>query len=310
MPTGTSKWTLSDIPPEVEITMIGKQLVALRIPFMKISLFTKGGQWILPDGSKVLDIVNYNRERYETDPEELEKAWEDLQQGNIQQDAWAQIAPEAEAERLEIEMEKPVKIPEENEDQSLTHLKWCIDVTLNKEPEPFHLFLTGGAGTGKTHLVRCIYHEANIILSKTACTPDATSVILTAPTGMAAFKIEGSTIHSAFALKKAINLPYQPLGESLVNSLRAKYESVRIHVLFIDEISMVDHKLLSYIHGRLSQIKQTKTYFGNIATCFELYQLPPADLPPFIETSSVFLIWSCLKYPDKSCDKRDTFALY
>ncbi|VDI30094.1 Hypothetical predicted protein [Mytilus galloprovincialis] len=226
-------------------------------------------------------------------PEELEKAWEDLQQGNIQQDAWAQIAPEAEAERLEIEMERPVKIPEENEDPPEFDT-FCIEVTLNKEPEPFHLFLTGGAGTGKTHLVRCIYHEANRILSKTASTPDATSVLLTAPTGTAAFNIEGSTIHSAFAINKPIKLPYKPLGDSLVNSLRAKYESVRI--LVIDEISMVVHKLLSYIHGGLSQIKQTKTFFENIAILAvgDFYQLPPVRASPlYRDISSVFLdLWN------------------
>ncbi|CAC5419611.1 unnamed protein product [Mytilus coruscus] len=65
--------------------------------FLKYEDFVKIG--VLQNGSKVLDIINSNRERYETDAEELEKAWEDLQQGNIHQDAWAQIAPEAEAER-------------------------------------------------------------------------------------------------------------------------------------------------------------------------------------------------------------------
>lgn len=36
----------------------------------------------------------------------MDKAWDDLQQGNVHPDAWAQIAPETESERLEIGMDK------------------------------------------------------------------------------------------------------------------------------------------------------------------------------------------------------------
>lgn len=273
--------------------------------FLKYEDFVRHGT--VKDGTKVSYIIRTNRQKYEQDTEKLEKALEDIQSGKLNQDAWAQIAPEAEAERLEIEMEKVIDTTEESENlpefeifqneslggisqatefqtpkvskeeiNSLTRQlngkqqeifyeirRWCIDVSLQKNPNPFHIFLTGGAGTGKTHLVRCIYHEASRILSKSASSPDAVSVLLTAPTGTAAFNIQGVTVHSAFAISKVIKLPYKPLGESLVNSLRTKYESLRI--LVIDEISMVDHKLLSYIHGRLSQIMQSKKQFGNVA---------------------------------------------
>jgi len=49
--------------------------------------------------------------------------------------------------------------------------------------------------------------------------------------------------------------------------------------LIIDEISMVDHKLLAYIHGRLRQIKQCQDFspFGNVSIIAvgDFYQLSP-----------------------------------
>jgi len=60
-------------------------------------------------------------------------------------------------------------------------------------------------------------------------------------------------------------------------TLQAKLSSLQI--LIIDEISMVDHKLLAYIHGRLRQIKQCHDFspFGNVSIIAvgDFYQLSP-----------------------------------
>ena len=65
----------------------------------------------------------------------------------------------------------------------------------NSLPEPLHLFITGGAGTGKSHLISVIKEHIERLHtgSQNAC-------MLVAPTGVAAFNIGGLTIHYAFWL--------------------------------------------------------------------------------------------------------------
>ena len=111
------------------------------------------------------------------------------------------------------------------------------------------MFVTGGAGTGKSHLIKSIYYEATRLFARMVENPDDVSVLLTAPTGVAAFNINGATIHSAFSIPVNARLPYQPLSEDKISTLRNKLQ--QLNIVIIDEISMVDQKLLCYIHGRL-----------------------------------------------------------
>ncbi|XP_062618787.1 uncharacterized protein LOC134280394 [Saccostrea cucullata] len=293
----------------------------------------------------VLDIVNQNRGLFEKDVQDLERAWEDVQEGRIGEDAWSAVAPECEAERLNIQEEnKQLTQEKENEEEispdiellassekeksmtkcvtqyqrpklsqkeiqdSLRNMnekqqrifyqvrEWVLKVSWNQHPEPLHVFVTGGAGTGKSHLIKCIYHETNRILSKTVENPDSATTLIAAPTGTAAFNIGGMTLHSAFGISKNIKLPYTPLGENILNTLRAKYENLKL--IIIDEISMVDHKLLTYVHGRLTQIKQSKKVFGNVAVLAfgDFYQLPPVKASPLykVKESVMVDLWNPL----------------
>ncbi|XP_066290966.1 uncharacterized protein [Branchiostoma lanceolatum] len=154
---------------------------------------------------------------------------------------------------------------------------WCLKVVQGKRPDPFHVFVTGGGGTGKSHLIKCISYMASQLLQPTQENPDKVCVVLTAPTGTAAFNIGGSTVHHAFHVGRLQGMKYQPLSESTLNALRAEYESLKIVV--IDEVSMVDKKLMSTVHGRLVQLCQGRpdARFGNVSILAvgDMFQIPP-----------------------------------
>ncbi|XP_052680033.1 uncharacterized protein LOC128160727 [Crassostrea angulata] len=275
----------------------------------------------------VCNIVNENMKQFQKLTDQLDETWSLMKDMPPLEEAWAQVAPNSEEERMENEEEKEllsdeeflsaVDIPEMKStpqtnknsysqnvytepnpntitDEKLLQMyrllnkeqmellnfikEWCLQVLHSNSHDNFHIFLTGGAGAGKSLLIHCIYHMANKLFHKIRETPDDAIILKVAYTGKAALKINGQTIHSAFALKKNMKTQYQPLGENDLNTLRARLSNIQL--LIIDEISMVSKTVLSYISGRLNQIKslqQNSKPFGGISVlCVgDFYQIPP-----------------------------------
>nr|XP_039258431.1 ATP-dependent DNA helicase pif1-like [Styela clava] len=172
--------------------------------------------------------------------------------------------------------------------------QWCVKKANGKNPDPFHLFISGGAGTGKSHLVKAIYYETSKVLANRAEDISQIRVLLTASTGVAAYNIKATTIHSTFSIPVQATIPYRPLAEEKLNTLKCRYENLEL--LIIDEISMVDYKLLSYIHGRLRQIKSASDEFPfgkvSIIAVGDFYQLPPVKASPLFKPNPLGNLWN------------------
>ena len=156
---------------------------------------------------------------------------------------------------------------------------WCTKRVCGQNLDPFFYFVTGGAGTGKSHQIKCIHTEASKILCKLPRVHEESdmsmpTVLLTAFTGTAAFNISGKTLHSILKLPRSLKLPYQGLGNCL-DEVRATLSNAEI--IIIDEVSMVSKPLFAYVNWRLQQIKGSKKPFGGISVLAvgDYYQLPP-----------------------------------
>ena len=80
--------------------------------------------------------------------------------------------------------------------------KSCINAVRHGEKqEGYRIFLCDPSGTGKSHVVHLIQRDMSHFFKHTVKPDDdQPNVLITAPTGSAAFQIGGSTIHSAFLL--------------------------------------------------------------------------------------------------------------
>lgn len=116
--------------------------------------------------------------------------------------------------------------------------------------------------------------------------PDDCTVLLLAPTGTAAFNINGQTVHSAFRLpikQHSSSQDYLPLSQEKLQNLRRKLKNLTL--VIIDEVSMIGAQQLYTIHRRLMEIKgvtSSSTYFGGVSifAVGDLYQLPPVCEKP------------------------------
>ncbi|XP_078345269.1 uncharacterized protein LOC144630776 [Oculina patagonica] len=144
--------------------------------------------------------------------------------------------------------------------------------------EPFYLFLSGGAGVGKSHLTKVLFQAVYKYLNTRAGEDfHQIKAILVAPTGKAAYNIQGSTIHTALSVPANQSLKvYKKLDASRLNSLRCKFASVKI--IFIDEVSMVGNSMFNIqINKRLQDVIGTAHDFRGVSIIAigDLFQLQP-----------------------------------
>ena len=170
---------------------------------------------------------------------------------------------------------------------------WCKRAVIalkNGEPvRPYHVFVSGPGGVGKSHVISLIRNDTVRLLRLSGkIQPEDVAALLTAPTGAAAFNIEGMTLHSGLVLSISKASLCRPLTQDKLNTLRMKLSNLQL--VIIDEVSMVGSNMLLQVHKHLQQLKGSKddTSFGNVSILAvgDLYQLQPVAQPHVFEEVS------------------------
>lgn len=128
------------------------------------------------------------------------------------------------------------------------------------------VFITGGSGTGKSFLMKTIISELQA---------QARSVLMCAPTGIAALHIGGVTIHNAFGF------PAEPCitdgGHGRIPAIRTRVSKVvrTADVIIIDEISMVRLDLFDAVIASIEKAEAETGKHIQLIVCGDFCQLPP-----------------------------------
>lgn len=128
------------------------------------------------------------------------------------------------------------------------------------------MFITGGPGTGKSFLTKALIKGFESLKK---------SVLVMAPTGIAAVNIGGTTIHRALGLKRGEVIKEENL------SIRAKKCPLldSADVVFIDEISMVRMDLFEHVAKCIRSSEKRTGKKLQLIVVGDFFQLPPVMTP-------------------------------
>ena len=104
--------------------------------------------------------------------------------------------------------------------------------------QPLRMIVSGTAGTGKSYLIQCLKQLLRDTLR------------VTAPTGVAAFNVDGYTLHSLLSLP--VKGDFKELEGSRLQTIQESLADVSY--IIVDEMSMVGRKLFGQVDRRLRQI--------------------------------------------------------
>ena len=139
---------------------------------------------------------------------------------------------------------------------------------------PLRLIVSGTAGTGKSFLINCLRLLLNHKLR------------VAAPTGVAAFNVDGNTLHSLLSLPTKGE--FKDLEGERLHKLQQSLADMEY--LIIDEMSMVGRKMFGQVDQRLRQIfpNHSDQVLGGCSCVLfgDFGQLPPVMDLPLYTTSS------------------------
>jgi ATP-dependent DNA helicase PIF1 len=144
----------------------------------------------------------------------------------------------------------------------------------NAHPQPLRINIDGTAGTGKSFLISAISTE---MLNLASQDNKPNPVIRIAPTGIAAFGINGMTAHSALSLP--VKSSFNPLIPSALAKFQQQWKEIKL--LIIDEKSMIGRTMAGMMDSRLRQIVTDEVMGGVGVLLFgDFAQLPPVGDSP------------------------------
>lgn len=129
-----------------------------------------------------------------------------------------------------------------------------------------NVFLTGSAGTGKSHVVRRYLSESE------------KEIPVLAPTGAAAILVNGITFHRFFGLRTA-ELDDEKVIERAYDDTRVRNRILRTSEIIIDEISMINPRIFELANEITKRVKTNGKVFGGIRIIVtgDFFQLPPIE---------------------------------
>jgi ATP-dependent DNA helicase PIF1 len=130
-----------------------------------------------------------------------------------------------------------------------------------------NIFITGGAGVGKSYLVKEIARSIKKRIG------------ICAMTGCAAQLIDGATLHSYLGIGLG-DKPANVLANTIIHKLFAVKERILdLEVLLIDEVSMLNDELLEKVDEILQLVRRNSKPFGGVQMIFvgDPFQLAPVE---------------------------------
>jgi hypothetical protein len=186
--------------------------------------------------------------------------------GNNEGDIFVEMGINTRTEKVE-HFNVPKIIPNTEYERMIRSLnnnqrKYTLNVMnlIKNDDKQFFHFINGGAGVGKSTLIKAVYQSIlRFYNSLPGSNPETIRAAICAPTGKAAALIDGMTLHSFLSLPvNQCEHKLVKLDSDVSNRIGVKLKDLQL--LIIDEIPMVGFTMFQQVDARLQQIMKTKNH--------------------------------------------------